>query len=527
MSGKAKEPKRLQGGGLVQKLVKLLFHRAGIVALALLAQLALLVVMMAGFSQYFKYFYLVCLLISVFVLFWILGNRSDPAYKIAWSVPILIFPVFGGVLYLLMGGMRLSRRTKAAMRHMEEKMTQVLAPDFGAEDLWPHGKDAVNQARYLENVAKCPAYGHTETAYFGTGEAFYSRMLEELRKAKRYIFLEYFIIEAGEMWNGVLDILKEKVREGVDIRLIYDDLGSIFTLPAEYWKEMEALGIRCKVFNPFVPIFSLRLNNRDHRKLCIIDGMVGFTGGINLADEYINRKVRFGHWKDSGLLARGAAVWSMTVMFLSTWDHLSGEEEDFDSYRPPAVDIRTQGYVQPYLDTPLDDEPVGQSVYLNMVCRAKDYLYVTTPYLIVNHAMNAALCNAAQSGVDVRIITPHIPDKKTVFEVTRAHYPPLLEAGVRIYEYTPGFIHAKNMVSDDVVATVGTINLDYRSFFLHFEDGVWMCGTPSIRDIKVDFLQTLEVCEEMTTEMLQEEHRSMGFLKQMWRGLLRVFAPLM
>ncbi len=237
---------------------------------------------------------------------------------------------------------------------------------------------------------------------------------------------------------------------------------------------------------------TLRLNNRDHRKLLIIDGKVGFTGGINLADEYINQKERFGHWKDSAILLEGDAVWSMTVMFLTMWDHCCGWEEDFDRFRPPAAPVRPwTGYVQPYTDTPLDQEAVGQAVYLNMISKAKNYIYITTPYLVVDVATNTALCNAAKSGVDVRIITPHIPDKRYVFEVTRAHYPPLLEAGVQIYEYTPGFIHAKNFVVDDRFATVGTVNLDYRSLFLHFEDGVWLCDAPCIRDIERDFQETL------------------------------------
>ena len=406
-------------------------------------------------------------------------------------------------------------------------MSRVLAPDFKADKLNPWGRDAVNQARYLERVAKCPVYDNTQTEYFGNGETFFTRMMEELQKAERYIFLEYFIIEEGIMWNGILEILKEKAAAGVDVRLIYDDLGSIFTLPAEYGEKLAEMGIQCEVFNPFLPIVSLRLNNRDHRKLCIIDGKVGFTGGMNLADEYINQKVRFGHWKDSGILVRGMAAWSMTVMFLTTWEHVTEDEEEFDRYKPEPEVFEGEGFVQPYLDTPLDHEAVGQSVYLNMVGRAKEYIYITTPYLIVDSAMNTTLCNAAKSGVDVRIITPHIPDKKSVFEVTRAHYPPLLEAGVRIFEYTPGFIHAKNMVSDDVFATVGTVNLDYRSFFLHFEDGVWLCGTPIVQEIKADFLATQELCEEMTLEMTKEERRSMGILKQLWRNILRVFAPLM
>ena len=511
----------------MNKIASLLFHRAGLVAIALAAQIAVLVVMTVWFSQYYSYFYWICILISACVVLWIVLNRSDPAYKIAWIVPIMAFPVFGGLLYLLIGGNRVNRRTVRRMQHMERKMTKTLAPDFGSEKLKEFGPDAMGQAHYLERVAKCPVYGNTETAYFGEGEDFFARMLEELKKAKKYIFLEYFIIQEGLMWNSILEILKQKVAQGLDVRVIYDDIGSIYKLPDDYHERLEEAGIRCEVFNPFVPIASIRLNNRDHRKLCIIDGETAFTGGINLADEYINHVERFGHWKDSGILVRGAAAWSMTVMFLTTWEHLAEVDEDFDLYRPKPQLKECQGFVQPYLDTPLDHEAVGQSVYLNMITRAKRYVYITTPYLVIDSAMNTVLCNAAKSGVDVRIITPHIPDKKSVFEVTRAHYPPLLEAGVRIFEYTPGFIHAKNMVSDDLFAAVGTVNLDYRSFFLHFEDGVWLCGTPSVSDIKKDFLETQEVSEEMTLEMTKEEHRSMGLLKQLWRSILRSLAPMM
>ncbi|WP_317380814.1 phospholipase D-like domain-containing protein, partial [uncultured Intestinimonas sp.] len=293
-----------------------------------------------------------------------------------------------------------------------------------------------------------------------------------------------------------------------------------------YAAELEKrTGIRCCVFNPFVPILSLRLNNRDHRKILVIDGKVAFTGGINLADEYINQKVRFGHWKDSAILVRGEAAWSMTVMFLSLWDDIRRTPaEDYDRFRPhwetPPTGV---GFVQPYTDSPLDGEAVGQSVYLNLINRARRYVYITTPYLIVDDSMNTALCIAAKSGVDVRIMTPHIPDKKMVFEVTRAHYGPLLEAGVKIYEYTPGFVHAKNFAVDDKFGTVGTVNVDYRSLFLHFENGVWLCGAPAVRDIRDDFLSTLEQCQPITLA----QSRALPWWRRACRAVLRVFAPLM
>ncbi len=505
----------------------MLTQRVTLVAIALIAQLAALAVMAVFFSQYFPYIYLLFLVISLLVTLWIVSSRSDPAYKIAWIIPILMFPIFGGILYLFVGGNRLSNRTRRKQQSMTHKMRQTLAEDLGAERLEEYGPDAVIQTRYMETATGCPAYGHTETEYYEVGECFFARVQEELKKAKKYIFLEYFIVEEGVMWNTILDILKEKAAAGLDVRLMYDDVGSIFTLPKHYPEELRKAGIRCEVFNPFIPVASIRLNNRDHRKFCIIDGQVAFTGGVNMADEYINAKVRFGHWKDSAIMVRGAAAWSMTVMFLSTWDNHTEEKEDFDQYRPAPLPVETAGYVQPYLDSPLDSESVGQNVYLNMINRANRYVYATTPYLVTTNDMTNALCNAAKSGVDVRIITPHIPDKKLVFQLTRAHYPPLLEAGVRIFEYTPGFIHAKNMVSDDLFGTVGTINLDYRSFFLHFENGVWMCGTPTVADIKEDFLATQAKCQEITLEMTKKAHGRRNIFKQLWLSILRVFAPLM
>lgn len=510
----------------MKKLVSLLFHRAVLMGVFLIIQIAVLVLMLLRFNEFFLPFYGICVALSIVAVFWIVNRSSEPAYKIAWIVPILIFPIFGGLFYLLFGGNKLSKRTRRKMEGMDQKMLEVLRPDFKADSLITFGEDAVHQARYLEHMAHCPVYGGTETEYFPLGEDCFARMVEELRKAKRYIFLEYFIIEDGIMWDTILDILTEKVKEGVDVRVMYDDIGSMFTLPREYASELEKrTGIQCCVFNPFIPVLSLRLNNRDHRKILVIDGKVGFTGGINLADEYINKKVRFGHWKDSAILVRGEAAWSMTVMFLTLWDYTREiDTEDYDSFRPKwEVPPKGNGYVQPYTDNPLDGEAVGQTVYLNLINRARRYVYITTPYLIVDDSMNTALCIAAKSGVDVRIMTPHIPDKKVVFEVTRAHYGPLLEAGVKIYEYTPGFVHAKNFAVDDKYGTVGTVNMDYRSLFLHFENGVWLCGDPTVRDIKADFLATLEKCQPITLE----QSRALPWWRKAYRAVLRVFAPLM
>jgi cardiolipin synthase len=508
----------------MKKILRILFHRTTFVVVALVAQLSILLLVVTVFSDYIPEFYWCCIFISVVTAFAIVLSRMEPAYKIAWLLLILPFPVFGGIFYLSVGGGQVPKRIQNRMKSILEKSRQTLQGDFKSQELLPLGGDAAGQSHYIEQYAACPAYANTEAEYFSLGDLVFPRMLEELKKAEHYIFLEYFIIQPGTFWDSILAVLEERVAHGVEVRVLYDDVGCLFTLPKDYDKQLIAKGIQCQIFNRFVPVFSLRLNNRDHRKLMIVDGKVGFTGGVNLADEYINVKERFGHWKDSSIMLEGDAVWSMTVMFLTIWDNCAGIDENFDRFRPPAAPARPwTGYIQPYTDTPLDHESVAQTVYLNMISRARDYIYITTPYLIVDVATNTALCNAAKAGVDVRIITPHIPDKRYVFEVTRAHYPPLLEAGVKIYEYTPGFIHAKNFVVDDRFATIGTVNLDYRSLFLHFEDGVWLCDAHCIQDIRADFEHTLEQCQPMT--LRRKKH--LNLLVQLYRNILRVFAPLM
>lgn len=511
----------------IKKLLSYALHRTVLVGLLLIVQIVLIAAMILRFSDYLVYFYFICVVSSALAVLHIINKRGDPGYKIAWIVPILLLPVFGGLVYLLTGANGLSRRTREKMKGMERGMVKTLGKDNKAAALAPYGMDAVNQSRYLEDYAHCPLYTNTRTTYYPLGDDLYRPLLAELRKAERYIFLEFFIIARGKFWDSVLKILEEKVRQGVDVRIIYDDVGSLYTLPMNYDRELSDRGIQCRAFNRFVPVLSVRLNNRDHRKLCVIDGHTAFTGGFNLADEYINETVRYGHWKDTGIRLKGEGAWSMTVMFLTMWSYIAGGKEDYEAYRPASQPPESRegagGWVQPYTDSPLDGEPVGETVYRNLVSKARKYVYFTTPYLIVSNSLNDALCSAAKSGVDVRIITPHIPDKKTVFELTKAHYVPLLEAGVKIYEYTPGFLHAKNCVCDDLYATVGTVNLDYRSMFLHFENGVWLCGDPTVLDVKDDFLATLEKSQEVTLEEAQS-HR---FPRLLFRSVLRVFAPLM
>ncbi len=505
----------------MKKLLYILFHRSVLIGLSIIAQIAVLALLILHSASNFYWLFV---FLSIVAALAIIGSRMEPGYKIAWLLLVLPFPVLGGAFFLMVGGGYVPKRTRRRMQGLLEKSAAALRDDFKAEDLAFLGGDAARQASYLERIAACPTYSNTETRYFSLGDEAFPRMLEQLEKAEHYIFLEYFIIRPGVFWDAVLEVLERKAAQGVDVRVIYDDMGCMFSLPRTYDETLRAKGIRCQVFNRFLPVMTLRLNNRDHRKLMIIDGTVGFTGGINLSDEYINRQERFGHWKDSVIELDGDAVWSMTVMFLSMWEECRGGRENWSAFRPPAAPVRPwTGYVQPYTDTPLDGEPVAQTVYLNLIYSARRYIYITTPYLVIDTATNTALCTAAKSGVDVRIITPHIPDKRYVFQVTRAHYPPLLEAGVRIYEYTPGFIHAKNFVVDDRFATVGTVNLDYRSLFLHFEDGVWMCDTPCVAEIRRDFERTMERSELYPLNRF----RHLRPLEQLYRSVLRIFAPLM
>ncbi len=509
------------------KIGKLLFHRMGIVAVLIIAQL-ILYIMGLGLlrdSAYFGKVEWLFLTLSILSATWIVGSKSNPGYKIGWLIIVLGLMPFGSLAYLLLGGNHLSAFNQRRLRTMERKIRKNLGAECGRSASLGEllGEDAQCMARYLEQTTHCPVYGNTRTKYYPLGDNCYNDILEALRGAERYIFIEYFIIEEGKLWNSILDILKEKAGQGLEVRVIYDDIGSMATLPGDYPVRLEKLGVHCRVFNRFVPVVSLRQNNRDHRKYMIIDGKMAFTGGINMADEYINVKPRFGHWKDSAIRLEGDAVWSVTVSFLAMWDFTNSEEEHFTPFRPKPAHGGAAGYVQPYHDCPWDNEPVGQSVYLNLIYRAKRYVYITTPYLVIDYSLTMALTSAAKSGVDVRIIVPHIPDKKTVFEMTRSHYEELLEAGVKIFEYEPGFIHSKNFVVDDRFATVGTVNLDYRSMFLHFENGVLLYETSSVADIREDFLDT----QTKSLMVTLEDCRSTSIFRRTFRDLLRLFSPLL
>jgi cardiolipin synthase A/B len=512
---------------ILQKLLKLLFNRIILVGALILIQAFALVMVIWKFTNFFVYFYAICTLLSIAAVLTILNGRTNPAYKIAWIVPIMLFPIFGGLFYLMFGGSKLSKRSKRKMKAILEKMSELLMQKNSVIELiQTKNRGAANLSHYITNYSLCPVYQNTASEFLPTGEQMFSRLLKELKGAEKYIFLEYFIIEKGVMWDSILAILVEKAEQGVDVRVIYDDVGCLLTLPYGYDKQLEKLGIRCCVFNPLIPVLSKRMNNRDHRKIAIIDGRTAFTGGINLADEYINAYEKYGHWKDSAIMIQGEAVWSFTVMFLTLWNYQCKTDEHYEQFRLPPKETQTNpsdGYIQPFGDSPLDEEAIGETIFLSLIGKAERYIYINTPYLILDNEMITALYSAAKRSIDVRIVTPHIPDKWFVHAVTRSNYKVLVESGVKIYEYSPGFIHSKTFIVDDEQAVIGTINLDYRSLYLHFECGVWLYQTKSLFDVKEDYLKTLLQCQPITAE----DCRAVKWYKRLGRSILRIFAPLM
>ena len=506
-------------------LLKRVVQRVILLVSSFILQIGVISFFLLKYSESFFDFYLASLALSIIIVFIIINNKSNPSYKIAWIVPVMIFPIFGGLFYLLYGGNKLSTREKLKMVIQNIEMTNSLKQnDEIIKKIGDKSIYAKNQSEYILNYAKCPVYNNTETTYFKIGEEKFEALLRELKKAEKFIFLEYFIIQEGKMFNSILEILEEKAKQGVDVRLIYDDVGCIVTLPHNYKNTLEAKGIKCRVFNPIKPFFTRRLNNRDHRKIVVIDGDVGFTGGINLADEYINEYEKHGYWKDAGIMLKGDAVWNLTVMFLSMWDYIDNKEEDYIKFKPSKNKYyNSKGYVQPFDDSPLINEPIGETVYLNLINKAKDYIYINTPYLIIDNEMATALKIAAKSGVDIKIVTPYIPDKKFVHAVTKSYYESFIKDGIEIYEFTPGFMHAKTFVVDDEYGVVGSINLDFRSLYLHYECGVWLYKTESIKSMKDDYLKTLKRCHKVT----MEECKNTSSIRKVLRLIIRMFAPLL
>lgn len=515
-----------KGRNIFSRTLRVIFNKNLIVALLLLLQIAAAayVVIFQGMTS--VWFYMACQIAGFIVSVHIIVKRGKSAYKFVWLFTVITLPVFGTLFYIFFyrqaSSKRFSRRVKNSEDHMREFYTLSGSDVSAAVGAFPDDESRIS---YLEKTAGFPVYSGTEAEYLPCGEDMFSSMKEELEKAKKYIFMEYFIIRRGEMWQEIYDILKRKAKEGVKVRVMYDDIGCLKGLPDGFRADLKKHGVECAVFNPFKPFLISVQNNRDHRKITSIDGKVAFTGGVNISDEYINRWQRFGHWKDAGVKLSGKAAWGLTMMFLQNWEMATRLQEDYAQYFPKDASagvVGGEGYFQPYCDSPTDSEEVGEHVYLQTVYEAKKYLYITTPYLIIDGKMSDALTLAAKSGVDVRIITPHKWDKKFVHVVTRSYYKELLEGGVKIYEYSSGFIHSKTFVSDDTSAVVGTTNLDYRSLYLHFECGVAAYDAEFAGAVKKDFEETLAISQEITLADCKE-----NVFKRIFTAFLRLFAPLL
>ncbi|WP_373265599.1 cardiolipin synthase [Hungatella hathewayi] len=512
-----------------RKLLRIIFGRTAFVVMSLLLQISILLAGFRFLSHYMVYIYGGFTLLSAFVILYVVNKDENPSFKLAWIIPITVIPVFGTLLYLFL---ELQWEGKIINRKLRENISDTQPylkqnPRY-MEQLAKTSRSNANLAAYIENSGSYPVYGNTNVKYYPVGEEMFEDMKKELEKAKRFIFMEYFIVERGEMWDSLLEILERKVSEGVEVRFMYDGMCCLVLLPYSYPRELRAKGLKAKMFAPIRPALSTYQNNRDHRKILVIDGHTAFTGGINLADEYINRKVRFGHWKDTGIMVKGDAVTSFTMMFLQMWNITEKEPEDYGRYlRDPEFfyppELSMEGFVIPYGDSPLDQETVGELVYLDIINTARNYVHIMTPYLILNYELVQALQFAAKRGVETIIIMPHIPDKEYAFLLAKAHYEELIRAGVQIYEYTPGFVHAKVFTSDDEKAVVGTINMDYRSLYLHFECAAYIYRNEVIKDVERDFKETLAKSQVITLE----ECRHYPWYKKFAGRVLRLFAPLM
>ncbi len=476
------------------------------------------------------YFYIhsttiaLCLLISIYEI----NKTTEPGFKIVWIMLIAFIPIFGMLLYLFLHFLPVTgiiKKNYETQLKITEKFMKQDEETF--KKLSEKHHMAPGLAKYLKNNSGSPVYENTLTEYYSSGDTALEAMLEDIKKAESFIFLEFFIInQSGTLWEEILEALKQKVKNGVEVRLLYDGMGCMTTLPRDYDKTLNALGIKCRIFSPITPLISTYQNNRDHRKICVIDGKIAYSGGINLADEYANRIVRFGHWKDCAIRLEGEAVAGFTSMFLNLWNIDSANESDDYQYYIDASEkmelAHDGGFVIPFGDCPLDSMAVGKRVYLDNLNNAKHYVHIMTPYLVIDSEMYETMLYAAQRGVDVKIIMPHIPDKKYAFYLARSYYAELLKAGIKIYEYTPGFVHSKLSVADGERAVVGTINHDYRSLYLHYECAVYLLDVPEISKIEDDFQETLKLCEKVTLKTC----RSYPLYQRVFGKVVRILAPL-
>lgn len=519
MSSREKNHRRYGG------IKTVIYGRTAMILLGFLAQLILLGVGYILLRNYSYMFYILFLIISAVAVLYIFNDPGNPDMKAAWMFPIAIFPIFGAIFYVTIVSQPGTKVLYNRLMTLSEVTKKYVHPRADTRERLRTENPHMGQlAHYLETCDNSPVYDNTQVKYYPLGDSQFDDMMEELKKAEKYIFMEFFIVSEGWMLDTVLDVLREKVRQGVEVRFMCDGTNVLWNLPSYFPRLLEEEGIRCKMFAPIRMIFSPHYNNRDHRKILVIDGKVAFTGGINLADEYINRKKRFGHWKDVGIMLKGDAVERFTFMFLEMWNESERQVDTYEKYvLPPELSVPGDGFAIPYSVCPLGPERVGERVYLDVINTAHTYVHIMTPYLILDYQLIMALTYAAKRGVEVIIIMPHIPDKHYAFVLAKTYYNQLLEAGVRICEYEPGFVHAKVFVSDSVKAVVGTVNLDYRSLYHHFECGVVLYRNSQIAVIEQDVQDTLKKCIEMT----EADYGKLKLPERVLGRLMRIVAPLM
>lgn len=509
-----------------ESLFRVIFSRSVTLISMLFLQIFLILIFANFINTSFLTVYGFTNILASILAIYIYNLDELPDFKMSWIYPMMLLPIFGVLLYVFMksqsGSRLINKRINEIVKKTEDKLVQN---EDLVEEIKEKDKLFATNVNYLSKHAKYPIYDNSVVSYFTSGEELLPELLEDMKNAKEFIFLEYFIVSEGFMWDQMLEILTKKVEEGVEVRVMYDGLCSLFYLPYGYPKFLRSLGIKTKIFAPLKPLLTTQQNNRDHRKIIVIDGKVAYTGGINMADEYINRKKRFGYWKDNGIRIKGDAVSSFTHMFLQLWNLDEKEIDNFDYYckkHEKELNVKNS-YVCGYTDSPLDREYVGANVYINMINSATKYVYIMTPYLVLDYVMERAIRNAAQRGVKVVILMPGIPDKKYAFCLARTYYPKLIKAGVDIYEYTPGFVHSKMIICDDKQFIVGSINFDYRSLYLHFECAALVYGSDEIFKCKKDFEYSVEKSHMVT----YEESINRRLYYRIFGAILKVFAPLM
>lgn len=508
------------------KFIKRLFSRFVITSIFILLQLFFAIYFFNMLAEEYIYVFMGANFLSYILLLFILNKSGSPSYKIPWLIFILIMPIPGLLSYIMFAKPIITKKhRKKFIQIIKDANKKYGTASDDIKELKTNSIKAYNQSKYIYKTSIMQTSKNTKTEYFKSGEEMFAAMLEKINQAKKYIFLETFIMSPGVMLDRLIEALKQKVDEGVEVRVMYDDIGSMKHLPRNYYKQLQRMNIKCIVFNKYNPVVTVVHNNRDHRKLLIVDGEYGFIGGINIADEYINEIKPFGHWKDNGIMLYGEGVKNMVILFLEMWNVYSkNKQESFEEYIKENNKQESNSFVQVFGDGPLPlyADNIGESTYLNIINQSDKYLYITTPYLIVDYNMINSLCLAAKRGVDVKIIVPFIPDKKIISTITKSSYAELIKAGVKIYEYLPGFIHSKTFLSDDLISVVGTINLDYRSFVHHFECACWMYKADCYKDMLDDFNETLEKSKRIRMEDIPKQ----GLIKRLFVSLIKIFSPL-